>query len=61
MSFVPCPCGWAGLKHYAWKKHVAVQPQSTDRVEQLARELGHPLLAAGAISRAGRKLRSTRT
>jgi hypothetical protein len=30
-GFVLCPCGWAGLKHYARRDHVAAWRDPTDR------------------------------
>jgi hypothetical protein len=35
-GFVLCPCGWAGLKHYATKGHVAVwrDPAGRRRIQR---------------------------
>jgi hypothetical protein len=39
-GFLLCPCGWAGLRHYASKDHAKVQPGSVERVTKLEEKLG---------------------
>ena len=43
-GFIPCPCGYAGLKHYASRQHVAAFYEDPKGYKQRAEQAGRRLL-----------------
>jgi hypothetical protein len=38
-GFVPCPCGWAGLQHYAPESHVQAYRDNPGRYKRAVKQL----------------------
>jgi hypothetical protein len=44
--FMRCPCGWAGLPHYAWRDNVAATGGKCISVKQFEKISGFPIAEA---------------